>query len=78
MMDAPLEQTLTRLQAVLLAVIARGILTPQARHIAYQQSTLQAYIISIVLQNSVVKGTLATEALAVVYRIARILLFKLK
>ena len=79
MMDAPREQTLTRSQAVLLAVIARGILTPQVRrHIAYQQSTLQAYIISIVPQNSVAKGTLAIEALAAVYKIVRIQLFKLK
>lgn len=78
MMDAPREQTLTRLQAVLLAVTARGILTPQARHIAYRQLTLQAYIISTELHNNVVKGTLATEALAAVYKIARILLSKLK
>ena len=78
MMDAAREQTLTRSQAVHLAVIARGILTPQVRHIAYQQSTLQAYIISIVPQNSVAKGTLAIEALAAVYKIVRIQLFKLK
>ena len=77
-MDAPREQTSTRLQAVLLAVIARGILTHQARHIAYQQSILQAYIIFTVHLNSVAKGTLATEALAAVYKIARILLSKLK